>query len=992
MVGALAMVGLFFTGSIAGTVSGELKLWHKVTITFDGPSSNETSSNNPFTNYRLNVTFVNGSTSYTVPGFYAADGNAGESSAISGNKWRVHFAPDKIGTWTYTVSFHQGTDIAVSLDAAAGTSANYMDNETGAFTIGASDKTGRDFRGKGRLRYVGEHFLKFAGTGEWFVKGGADAPENFLNYEDFDGTPANSKTKSWSPHATDWKSSDPSWKSGKGTEIIGAINYLSSKGMNAFSFSTYGGDDLSVFPWLSYTDYRHFDCSKLDQWEIVFAHADKIGMYLHFKTQEAENSNTINSGALGTERKIYYRELIARFGHHLALNWNMGEENLQTVLNQTAQAQYVHDIDPFDHHIVLHNAGSFEVRFLPYIGNLSQVTGLSIQTWWDSVHVCTKEMVTASVAAGKKWVVANDEQNGADVGVPPDGDTRQPGIRIETLWGNLMAGGAGVEYYFGYQVACSDLTCQDYRSRDQMWTWTKYALDFFNTYIPFWEMSCDDNLVSGSENWCLKKAGDVYVVYLKKGGTTSLNLSGVSGTFSVRWFDPRNGGSLATGSVTTVIGGGTVALGNAPNNSTSDWAVLATRQGYTLPGLGIALSPASVSFTVNQGASNPEQIVTVTKRSSEALPALQTSADASWIQATITGSGESQLLKVAANLSGLASGIYNGSVTVTGGSLPPSVIPVTLRINGTPRAETVSITPSSASVRPGATQQFTASVLDQYGVEMASASIVWSASYGSISANGLYQAPSFTGSAKIIALVQGTAIADTAAISLATSKTSTFYLRGMDGTLANGMAASTVAGSLAPQVILGSNATGSSGTLPNSAVNSVATFTIDVTAGHWYAWARLNAADDNSNSYWIQVDGGTAMRLGNNQTFNSWVWENNQGVSIDLGSLTAGIHTISISAREAGCKLDMICLTPNLSFIPTDFSTSLNGPINHHASLGFKISEPSVAQVFSLAGKLMGTFSICKGLPAGDGFNKLPGGIYIMKTVQKCRMLVLPVR
>jgi hypothetical protein len=77
------------------------------------------------------------------------------------------------------------------------------------------------------------------------------------------------------------------------------------------------------------------DCSKLDQWEIVFEHATKKGFYLHFKTQETENDSSgeayaLDNGALGSERKLYYRELIARYGHHLALNWNLGEENTNT--------------------------------------------------------------------------------------------------------------------------------------------------------------------------------------------------------------------------------------------------------------------------------------------------------------------------------------------------------------------------------------------------------------------------------------------------------------------------------------------------------------------------------------------------------------------------------------------------------------------------------------------------------------------------------------
>src|SRR5262245_20814892 len=80
-------------------VSGELRRWHKVTLTLDGPQSAETASPNPFTDYKLDVTFAHGSGTprYVVPGYFAADGNAATSSAASGNKWRVHFAPDRAG-------------------------------------------------------------------------------------------------------------------------------------------------------------------------------------------------------------------------------------------------------------------------------------------------------------------------------------------------------------------------------------------------------------------------------------------------------------------------------------------------------------------------------------------------------------------------------------------------------------------------------------------------------------------------------------------------------------------------------------------------------------------------------------------------------------------------------------------------------------------------------------------------------------------------------
>ena len=153
-------------------ISGELRKWHKVTLSFTGPYSSETdSTTNPFMDFRLDVTFIHWVTKkqYIVPGYYAADGNAAETSASNGTQWHCHFSPDEIGFWSYDVSFVAGKDVSV----AGGGEPSYFDGASGVFEILKSDKVGRDHRGKGRLRYVGEHHLRFA-EGEWFLKAGAD--------------------------------------------------------------------------------------------------------------------------------------------------------------------------------------------------------------------------------------------------------------------------------------------------------------------------------------------------------------------------------------------------------------------------------------------------------------------------------------------------------------------------------------------------------------------------------------------------------------------------------------------------------------------------------------------------------------------------------------------------------------------------------------------------------------------------------------------------
>ena len=557
----------------AGQLSGELQQWHRVTLTFDGPSTGESATLNPFLDYRLNVTFTNGMRKYVVPGFYAADGNAGESSATAGNKWRVYFTPDAVGEWRYVVSFRSGAEIAVSADANAGKAVAF-DGASGTFTIKASDKSGADFRGKGLLRDVGKHYLQFAGTGEYFIKGGTDSPENFLAYYEFDGTPAKHK---YQPHAGDWKSDDPTWQNGKGKNMIGALNYLASKGVNSAYFLTMNviGDGKDVWPWTSENERFRFDCSKLDQWEMVFTHMDKLGLMLHVVTQETENDHLLDGGELGKERKLYYRELIARFAHHPALVWNLGEENLNTDAQRKAFAAYFHAADPYDHPVVIHtHPNMYDLVYNPLLGD-TNLDGLSLQLDdMKHTHFETIKWIDRSTISGRHWVVSLDEIGLAMDGVLPDAkDPDHKDVRHYALWGNLLAGGAGVEWYFGYRHPHNDLNLEDFRSRDAMWEQTRFALDFMRQ-IPFTEMRHNDGLTSNAEDYCFANPGKSYAIYLPSGGTTNVDLGSVPGEFSVQWFNPRTGGALQNGTVTMIATPGWKSIGNPPSEVEKDWVAL----------------------------------------------------------------------------------------------------------------------------------------------------------------------------------------------------------------------------------------------------------------------------------------------------------------------------------------------------------------------------------------------------------------------------------
>ncbi len=582
-------------------VSGELKTWHKVTLTLDGPHAHEEDGNahpNPFTDYRLTARFTHesGEPTYEAPGYFAAMGWGADRYANNGTKWRAHLSPDKPGTWRYKLVLDRGKHVAVG-----GEPETVVWDKEGSFEVAPSDKTGRDFRAHGRLQYVGERYLRFAGSGRYFLKAGADAPETLLAYADFSGAearnPGKAPLKTWKPHVRDWNPGDPTWMGGKGKGLIGALNYLAAKGCNAFSFIPYnaGGDGDNVWPFVRYGQKLNYACTRLEQWGAVFDHATAKGLFLHFKLQETENDDNRKKGAksvpaaldggdLGPERKLYLREMIARYSHNLGLNWNLGEENTQSPEQQRAMAAYIREIDPYDHLIVVHTYPNQQDQvYGALLGDQSVLTGASLQNSnVKDCHAQTVKWTRRSQAAGKPWVVSFDEPGSAKFGTPPDpgypgtprnfDDPSVATVRKQALWGTLLAGGAGVEYYFGYQLPQNDLNCEDWRSRGLTWDFSRIALDFFERErIPFWQMENADEFVGnpnhGNARYCFAKPDAVYLVYLPEGGSANLDLSAAKGDFSLGWFDPRKGGDVAD--ARNVSGGGDVTL-QAPSAG-EDW-------------------------------------------------------------------------------------------------------------------------------------------------------------------------------------------------------------------------------------------------------------------------------------------------------------------------------------------------------------------------------------------------------------------------------------
>jgi hypothetical protein len=586
------------------TVIGELRQYHKVTLQYTSAATyNETNGDALFRDIRLNVTITSPSNVvFVVPGYFAGDGDAANTSVTTGNKFNVNFTPTEIGTYTYTTSFRTANDIALEspVNNTTGTALTGNGN-TGTFVIAATNKTGLDFRGKGVLEYVGEHFFRWS-NGEYFMEFGADSPEVFLEFNDFDNTP-NSQGRTYSAHVSDWETGNPQWKTNEGRGIIGVVNYLSNSGMNIHYFLTMNsfGDGQSAYPWTGNNTTNQFDVSKLAQWEIVFDHMMTKGVVPEFVLNETENQQLFEDnesivGGFAETRKLYYREMVARFGYLNGAVWNIGEEMgwdqgsglREAVTNQQMRdfADYLKDLLPRKTEpITIHNGPSNIDAIFTGLLNTNGYNNISFQGNYQTIsfgHDGILYWVNQSASAGKKWAVRYTEPYVAAA-------TDQVLWRKNSLWASLTAGGAGVQYYDG---GGRDVTAQDYNTYAVPYLAMKRAKDFYiNNNVPFWEMANND--ASTSSGWMMSKPNSQHVLYLPNGGTSNVNL-GASGDYVVKWYDPRNGGALVDGSVTTITANGnSQAIGNAPNNTSQDWVVLLANGGAQT-GANISINNVSV--------------------------------------------------------------------------------------------------------------------------------------------------------------------------------------------------------------------------------------------------------------------------------------------------------------------------------------------------------------------------------------------------------------
>ncbi|MEO0421580.1 MAG: DUF5060 domain-containing protein [Pseudomonadota bacterium] len=594
---ALVLLSLGTGLAHAAQISGSLITWHPLTVDFVGPEANERDdAPNPFLDYRLTVEWTGPDGQLiSVPGFFAGDGSGG----ATGDVWRVRFAPEAPGTWQYTARFRSGEEVAISLDPQAG-EATGPDGETGSVDIAPIDPDASGFLPWGRLEYVGEHYPKFR-DGPYWLKGGVDSPENFLGYAGFHNTEDQGGINSgflheYAPHRQDFSPGDPEFfneQSGVDSEgIIGALNYLASAKVNSIYFlpMNLGGDGQETYPFVGPADDRfdktHYDIRKLYEWNLVLNHAQEQGISPHFVLAETESPNEqwLDDGTLGVERKLYYRELIARFAYLLTGKWNLSEENDYNVSALREFADYLRALDWSGKHIAVHTKPNNFRDYDEIVGE-DRFDATSIQYAPDQAGDHVETWRQNSAAVGRPWILDMDENNPAGSGL---NDENAEDLRKRVLYDVYFSGGA-IEWYFGYHdlPLGGDMRTEDFRTRAEMYDYMWYARRFLEEQVPFWEMAPNDALLSGEAGAfgggeVLAKVGEAYAIYLPDADPAgSLDLGGVAGSFVRRWYDPVTG--EFAGEPLTLLGGAPAALGTSPSRPSEDWVALILRDDDAPP-------------------------------------------------------------------------------------------------------------------------------------------------------------------------------------------------------------------------------------------------------------------------------------------------------------------------------------------------------------------------------------------------------------------------
>lgn len=113
---------------------------------------------------------------------------------------------------------------------------------------------------------------------------------------------------------------------------------------------------------------------------------------------------------------------------------------------------------------------------------------------------------------------------------------------------------------------------------------------------------------------------------------------------------------------------------------------------------------------------------------------------------------------------------------------------------------------------------------------------------------------------------------------------------------------------------------------PPDVTGGKAVFTFEMTKDRaCYLWARVWWNDGCGNSVAMSIDGAKPFTFGQDATYKCWHWVKSPPRLSQL-KLKAGTHTLTLTNREDGVRIDQILLESNRRFVPVDIEKVTHQP------------------------------------------------------------------
>jgi Protein of unknown function (DUF4038)/Domain of unknown function (DUF5060) len=290
-------------------------------------------------------------------------------------------------------------------------------------------------------------------------------------------------------------------------------------------------------------DFSRFDVAYWQRWDRMLRFArDRdviISVILDISTHKAQT-------APGSEdERRYLRYAIARLGAFSNITWDLGDD-----LDSFRDEKWAHETgthilnwDPYQHLATSHPVhAEHQDRASKWFGFTS------IQDWHRTQHALMLEQREIQRRTGRIIPQTNEEYGYEDH--YPHWAPEPPGDSAETLrrvaWDIAMAGAygtAGESCRRGVNIwPDTGGGWINGRGDDTMVMLNGYAhiVDFFTSF-EWWKAEPHDELVNNN-NYCLAKPGEIYAVYLPKGGQVTVKL--LTGEYDARWFNAFTGETI----------------------------------------------------------------------------------------------------------------------------------------------------------------------------------------------------------------------------------------------------------------------------------------------------------------------------------------------------------------------------------------------------------------------------------------------------------------